>query len=266
MAEQTSAQSESSSLIVLITGGASGLGKACVDHYAGRGARVVILDTKLEGVTSGEGDYANVEAFAGDVSSEKDVQSVADHISSKYGRLDVLVNCAGIATQGATFDFKTSKPHDLDLFTKIIQINTVGTFNVIRLMVPIMAKQEPDADGQRGVIINTSSVLGLEAIGGFAAYAASKAAVAGMTLPLAREFGPLGIRVIAIAPGFFDTPMISNLPVASKTFYNSRLDHLSVFPKRWLKPQEFAMLVHSIVENHAINGEVIRLDGAVRIS
>ncbi|OQV22838.1 3-hydroxyacyl-CoA dehydrogenase type-2 [Hypsibius exemplaris] len=256
----------SSSLVVLVTGGASGLGKACVDLYAEKGARVIIFDLKLEGVSAGQGDYINVEAFAGDVSSEQDVQAVANHIAAKHGRLDVLVNCAGIATRAAVFDFKTSTPHDLALFSKIIQVNTVGTFNVIRLMMPIMGKQEPDADGQRGVIINASSVLGLEAVGGFAAYAASKAAVAGLTLPLAREFGPLGIRVIAIAPGFCDTPMISNLPLPVKNFYNSRLEQLAIFPKRMLRPQEFALLVHSIVQNHAINGELIRLDGGVRMT
>jgi len=247
----------------VVTGGGSGLGKATSDHFAQLGYHVVAVDLKVDALVA-EGNKL-IEGIVADVTSEKDITALAEHIKQKHGRVDVLVNCAGIACRVATFDFTSNTPHSLDLFNKIIQVNVVGTFNLIRLIVPIMAKNEPDVDGQRGVIINVSSVLGLDGTSGFAAYSASKSAVAGISLPLAREFGPIGIRVNAIAPGFCDTPMITNVPEAAKNLYQAKMKELSVFPKRMIRPQEFALMVQSVVDNHALNAELIRLDGGARI-
>lgn len=196
-----------------------------------------------------------------DVTSEKDVTHALEVAKSKFGRLDVTVNCAGIAPAIRTYNFKKNAPHPLDAFAKVIGINTVGTFNVIRLSVGLIGQNEPNADGQRGVIINTASVAGYDGQVGQAGYASSKAAVIGMTLPIARDLSSQGIRVVTIAPGIFETPMMFALSEQVRAALAASVP----FPKRLGNPVEYAQLVESIVDNPLLNGETIRLDGAIRL-
>lgn len=179
----------------------------------------------------------------------------------KFGRLDVTVNCAGIAVAFKTYNFNKNLAHKLDDFAKVLTVNTVGTFNVIRLSAGMMGQNEPNQDGQRGVIVNTASVAAYDGQMGQAAYAASKAAVVGMTLPIARDLSSQGIRVVTIAPGLFDTPMLKALPDKVRAFLAKTVP----FPQRLGDPSEYAHLVESIVDNPLLNGEVIRLDGALRM-
>ena len=196
-----------------------------------------------------------------DVTSEKDVTEALDVAKSKFGRLDVTVNCAGIAVAVRTFNFKKNAAHKLEDFAKVINVNTIGTFNVIRLSSGLMGQNEPNADGQRGVIVNTASVAAYDGQIGQAAYSASKAAVVGMTLPIARDLSSQGIRIVTIAPGLFDTPLLQSLPDKVR----AELAKSVPFPQRLGKPAEFAQLVESIVDNPLLNGETIRLDGAIRM-
>ncbi|KAJ6632610.1 3-hydroxyacyl-CoA dehydrogenase type-2 [Pseudolycoriella hygida] len=180
---------------------------------------------------------------------------------SKFGRLDVSVNCAGTACAYDTYNFNKDRPHMLEDFSRLMTVNTVGTFNVIRLAAQMMAKNEPNSDGQRGVIINTSSYAAYDGQRGQAAYSASNAGIVGMTLPIAREFSSEGIRVVTIVPGLFDTPMcVGNLLEEVEEF----LTETVLFPQRLGHPKEYAELVQSIVENPLINGTSIRLDGGFR--
>lgn len=175
--------------------------------------------------------------------------------------MDVAVNCAGIGVAFKTYNFNKKIAHDLKDFARVLNINTVGTFNVIRLSAGLMGDNEPNKDGQRGVIINTASVAAYDGQIGQAAYSASKAAVVGMTLPIARDLSSHGIRVITIAPGLFDTPMLQALPEKVRSFLAKTVP----FPQRLGNPSEYAQLVESIIENPLINGEVIRIDGALRM-
>ncbi|XP_011205119.2 3-hydroxyacyl-CoA dehydrogenase type-2 [Bactrocera dorsalis] len=248
--------------VSLVTGGASGLGRATVERLARQGARVVLADlssSKGSEVAREIGD--NVTFVPVDVTSEKDVQTAVQTAKEKFGRLDLAVNCAGTATAVKTYNFNKDVPHRLEDFTRVLMVNTAGTFNVIRLAAGVMGVNEPNKDGQRGVIINTASVAAYDGQIGQAAYSASKAAVVGMTLPIARDLSTQGIRVCTIAPGLFNTPMLQALPEKVRTFLAKSIP----FPQRLGDPSEYAHLVQSIYENPLLNGETIRIDGALRM-
>lgn len=196
------------------------------------------------------------------VTSEKDIQEALALAKEKFGRLDVAVNCAGIGgTAMKTYNFSKHFPFSLENFQNVINVNTVGTFNVIRLSAGLMGQNEPNVDNQRGVVVNTASVAGYEGQIGQAAYSASKSAIIGMTLPIARDFASHGIRVVTIAPGLFDTPLLQGLSDKVR----KHLANTIPFPARLGDPKEFAQLVESIVDNPLLNGETIRLDGALRM-
>jgi NAD(P)-dependent dehydrogenase (short-subunit alcohol dehydrogenase family) len=236
----------------LVTGGGSGLGLATARMLAGAGANVVAADLKGE---SG----ANLRLVETDVTDEGSV-GAAVQSALESGPLHGVVNCAGVAI--AEKALGRDGPHPLDSFTIVIQVNLVGTFNVIRLAAAAMVENEPDEEGGRGVIVNTASVAAFDGQIGQAAYAASKGGVVSMTLPLAREFARAGIRVATIAPGLFDTPMMAGLPEEARRSLGDQVP----FPSRLGRPEEYAALVRHIVENDLINGEVIRLDGAIRMA
>jgi NAD(P)-dependent dehydrogenase (short-subunit alcohol dehydrogenase family) len=243
----------------LITGGGSGLGAATARLLAESGANVLIADVNRE---AGEGMAAALGArsrFAEtNVADEASVQAAVNLASDAFGGLHGVVNCAGIAI--AERALGKNGPHPLASFTKVIQVNLIGTFNVIRLAAAVMAQNEPTAGGERGVIVNTASVAAFDGQIGQAAYSASKGGVVSMTLPLAREFARFGIRVMTIAPGIFETPMLAALPEAARQSLGQQVP----FPSRLGQPSEYAALVKHIVENEMLNGEVIRLDGAIR--
>ena len=236
----------------LVTGGGSGLGLATVRMLAGAGANVVAADLK------GESD-TNARFVETDVTDEASV-GAAVQAALESGPLHGIVNCAGVAI--AEKALGRDGPHPLDSFAKVIQINLVGTFNVIRLAAAAMVGNEPDEEGGRGVVVNTASVAAFDGQIGQAAYAASKGGVVSMTLPLAREFARSGIRVATIAPGLLDTPMMAGLPEEARRSLGDQVP----FPSRLGRPEEYAALVRHIVENDLINGEVIRLDGAIRMA
>ncbi|NP_001040424.1 3-hydroxyacyl-CoA dehydrogenase type-2-like isoform X2 [Bombyx mandarina] len=249
-------------LVALVTGGSSGLGKATAELLVKQGGRVVICDlpsTKGQNTAKSLGENA---VFAPvDVTSEDDVKEALQITLDKFGRLDALINCAGVASASRVYNFKKEQPFDLNIFQNTIQVNLIGTFNVIRLAVGLIGKNAPDADGQRGVVINTASVAAFDGQIGQAAYSASKAGVVGMTLPLARDMAKQGIRVVTIAPGLFRTPMMEQLPEPAI----KSLEASVPFPSRLGHPQEFALLVQSIIQNPMLNGETIRLDGSLRM-
>lgn len=248
------------SSVVLVTGGASGLGAATVRALVERGARAVIVD-KNQGAASALAQELGAAAIAmpADVT---DPESVAAAIAraSELGPLRVAVSCAGVGWAARTLD-KTGKPHDLELFRTVVGVNLIGTFNVLRLAAAAMAQLAPTDTGERGVIVNTASVAAFDGQIGQAAYAASKAGVVGLTLPAARDLAPAGIRVVTVAPGLFDTPMLGALPQDKREALAADV----VFPKRLGAPAEFGELVAAIVDNGYLNGETIRLDGALRL-
>jgi len=249
--------------VSLVTGGASGLGKATAERLVQQGSRVVLCDlpvSKGSAVAKELGEDKCIFAPV-DVSNEADVQNALKLAKDKFGKLDNVVNCAGIGVAFKTYNFNKKLPHSLDDFSRVIKVNTIGTFNVIRLSVGLIGENAPNADGQRGVVINTASVAGYEGQMGQAAYSASKGAIIGMTLPLARDLASQGIRVCSIAPGLFKTPLLSGLPDKVIAFLSKSVP----FPQRLGDPAEYAMLVQSIIENPMLNGEVIRLDGAIRM-
>ncbi len=245
----------------LITGGGSGLGAATARLLAQSRARVVLADVNEEA-----GGHTATEIGSGakfvrtDVTEEESVQDALDSAVETFGTLNGVVNCAGIGPAAKVVGKKGV--HDLELFTKTVQINLVGTFNVIRLAAFKMADNEPDEGGERGVIINTASVAAYDGQIGQAAYAASKGGVVALTLPVARELASSGIRVVAIAPGIFETPMLAALPEDAKESLGKQVP----FPPRLGRPEEYAALAKHIVENQMLNGEVIRLDGAIRMA
>ena len=247
--------------VFIVTGGASGLGEATVRNLHAGGAKVVIADV---GVDKGETLAAQlgdrVAFIKTDITSEADGKAAVDLAVSRFGALHGLINCAGVGPAWKVLG--KDGPHPLDNFARTVTINLVGAFNMVRLAAAAMATGAPNAEGERGVIVNTASVAAFEGQVGQAAYAASKAGVVGMTLPIARELARSGIRVNAIAPGLFLTPMMAALPQDVQ----DSLGKATPFPPRLGRPDEFAQLVRSIVENVMINGEVIRLDGAVRLS
>jgi NAD(P)-dependent dehydrogenase (short-subunit alcohol dehydrogenase family) len=244
----------------LITGGASGLGAGTARRLAAAGANVVVADLNNAAGAQLATELAPRAVFIStDVSSEASAQAAIDAAIDRFGALHGLVNCAGIL--GASRICGKSGPHDLALFQKVIQVNLVGTFNMLRLAAAAMLKNEPNAEGERGVIINTASVAAFEGQIGQAAYAASKGGVASLTLPAARELARFGIRVVAIAPGIFDTAMMQAAPDAVR----QSLAEQAVFPARFGSPEEFAQLVQQIIENPMLNGCTIRLDCGVRM-
>jgi NAD(P)-dependent dehydrogenase (short-subunit alcohol dehydrogenase family) len=244
----------------IVTGGASGLGEATARMIVRRGGRVVIADINPEGSKIADELGSSAFFISMDVTQEADGVSAVEAVKEKFGALHGLVNCAGIAPSERIAG--KNGPHSLDSFTRTININLVGTFNMLRLVANAMISNEPMADGERGVIINTASIAAFEGQVGQAAYAASKAGVAGLTLPAARELARFGIRVVTIAPGLFMTPMMAGFTSAVQ----ESLAQTVLFPKRLGAPEEFAALVETICEVRMLNGETIRLDGALRMA
>ena len=248
-------------ITALITGGASGLGEATVRDMLEHGGKVAIFDfdeKKGKEVSSELGD--SVIFCKTDVTDEESVQAAVDKTLDAFGALHVAVNCAGVGTPSKVLG--KEGPMSMDHFKKVVQINLMGTMNVVRLAAEKMVENTPNKDGEKGVVINTASAAAFEGQVGQAAYSASKAGVVGMTLPIAREFADYGIRVMTIAPGLFETPMLAGLPEKAKEALNKMMP----FPKRLGKSSEFALLVRQIVENPMLNGSVIRLDAALRMA
>jgi len=246
---------------IVVTGGASGLGAATVEMIVAQGGKVVIADMNEElGLALAErlGDAAKFTLC--DVSNGEHAQKTIDLAISEFGGIHGVVNCAGIAIGEKTVG--KNGPHRLDTFSKVININLVGTFNMIRVAANAMAQQDANADGERGVIVNTASVAAFDGQIGQAAYSASKGGVVGMTLPIARDLSRTGIRVITIAPGIFETAMLMGMPKEVQDSLGQQVP----FPSRLGRPAEYANLVHSIFGNVMLNGETIRLDGAIRMS
>jgi NAD(P)-dependent dehydrogenase (short-subunit alcohol dehydrogenase family) len=236
----------------LVAGGGSGLGAATRDMLAASGARVVVAD--LKGETPEDGQFVET-----DVTDEDSVRSAVD-AARELGEFRGAVNCAGIASAEKVLG--REGPHSLESFSKVVQVNLIGTFNVIRLAAEAMSESNPLDSGERGVIVNTASVAAFDGQIGQVAYAASKGGVASLTLPVARELAASGIRVMTIAPGIFDTPMMAGLPENARISLGEQVP----FPSRLGKPEEYAALVKHIVENEMLNGEVIRLDGSIRMA
>lgn len=248
-------------VVALVTGGASGLGKASVQRLVDAGAKAVIVDRdaeKGEAFAKSLGDAAKfVET---DVTDEAQVKAAIE-TATGMGPLRVAVSCAGVGWAKRTVN-KEGEPHPLDLFQKVVGVNLVGTFNVMRLAASAMMKNDADDDGQRGVIVNTASVAAFDGQIGQVAYSASKGGVAAMTLPAARDLSKAGIRVMTVAPGTFDTPMLAGLPEKARESLAAAIPN----PRRLGKPEEFGALVGHIVDNAYLNGEVIRLDGSLRMA
>ncbi len=247
--------------VVLVTGGASGLGAATVRRLVAGGARAVIVDRdEARGSQLATELGTDKATFAkADVTDAAQIEAAIGQATA-LGPLRVVVSCAGVGWAARTLD-KTGKPHDLELFKTVIGVNLVGTFNVLRLGASAIAKTDPLEHGERGVIVNTASVAAFDGQIGQIAYSASKAGVAGMTLPAARDLAPVGIRVVTIAPGIFDTPMLGALPEDKRAALAADV----VFPKRLGSPDEYGAMVAAIVENGYLNGETIRLDGSLRM-
>lgn len=245
---------------VLISGGASGLGAAVARKAISAGACVLIADRNAAAGAALAAELGEAARFAlCDVSDEASCQAAVQQAISSFGRLDALVNCAGIV-HGEKLVGREG-PHLLDGFKRTLDVNLIGSFNLLRLAADAMSKQPAQANGERGVIINTASIAAFDGQIGQCAYAASKAAIVGMTLPAARELARYGIRVMTIAPGIFKTPMMASLPEEVQDALGAAVP----FPSRLGEPAEFAHLVAAIIENPMLNGEVIRLDGALRM-
>ena len=246
----------------MITGGASGLGGACAEMIVNAGGRVVILDLNQAAGEENVKRLSQTKArfVKGDVTNEDDVQRAVGTAVQDFGGIHGLVNAAGVGNAERVLPKEGVQP--LDHFARVIQINLIGTFNVIRLAAAAMAANQPNAACERGVIVNTASVAAYDGQIGQAAYAASKGGIVAMTLPIAREFARMGVRVMTIAPGTFDTPLLAGLPDAARQSLAQQVP----FPSRLGRPEEYAALVRHIFENEMLNGEVIRLDGAIRMA
>ena len=246
---------------VLITGGGSGLGAATAHAFVEAGANAVLADiNETAGTAMAESLGERAVFVPTDVTDAAHVQNALDTAGNRFGGLHGVVNCAGIVLGRKTYGRKGS--HDLESFARVIRINLVGTFNVIRLAAAVMAQNEPNDDGERGVIVNTASVAAFDGQIGQAAYSASKGGVAGMTLPIARDLARTGIRVMTIAPGIFETPMMAGMTDEIRASLAAQVP----FPSRLGRPEEYAQLARHIFENAMLNGEVIRLDGAIRMA
>jgi NAD(P)-dependent dehydrogenase (short-subunit alcohol dehydrogenase family) len=244
--------------VALVTGAASGLGNASARALHAAGASVVLVDLPTSDGATAAADLGERARFVpADVTDPDEVgEAVAQ--AGELGTLRIAVNCAGVAWAGRVVG--RDGPHDLDLFRKVVEINLVGTFNVVRLAAAAMANHDP-LDGDRGVIVNTASIAAFDGQVGQAAYSASKGGVASLTLPLARDLARQQIRVLTIAPGTFDTPMLAGLPEDAREALAADIPH----PHRLGDPDEFGLLARQLVENPYLNGEVIRLDGALRM-
>ncbi|SNS97550.1 3-hydroxyacyl-CoA dehydrogenase [Pseudomonas segetis] len=247
--------------VFLITGGSSGLGLATARKLVDAGAKVVLADINAEAGQQRATELGDNALFvAVDITQEDATRMAIDRAVEHFGGLHGLVNCAGIAPAEKLLG--RNGVHGLESFRKVIDINLIGTFNMLRLAAEAIARNQPQADGERGVMINTASVAAFDGQIGQAAYAASKSAVVGLTLPLARELARSGIRVMCIAPGIFETPMMAGMPQEVRESLAANVP----FPPRLGKPEEYASLVLHIVQNSMLNGETIRLDGALRMS
>lgn len=244
----------------LVTGGASGLGAATARELARRGAKVAVLDRNAEGAAQVAAEIGGI-GIGCDITSTDSVIAAIEAARVVHGPARLLLNVAGIGTAKRIVG-KDGSPAPLEDFERVVRVNLIGTYNVARLAVAEMVKLDPLEDGERGVIVNTASVAAFDGQVGQEAYAASKAGVAGMTLPLARDLAQFGVRVCTIAPGLFLTPLVAELPQAVQESLAASIP----FPKRLGKPEEFAQLAAGIIENLSLNGEVIRLDGALRLA
>ena len=247
--------------VYLVTGAASGLGAATARMIVAGGGRVALADVDEDSGSALAAELGAAGAFARtDVADEASARAAVDMAQTRFGSLHGLINCAGIAPAEKVVG--KNGPHGLDSFARVVSINLIGTFNMIRLAADAMSRQAPNADGERGVIVNTASAAAFDGQIGQAAYAGSKAGVVGITLPIARELARFGIRVVTIAPGIFETPMLQAMPKEMR----ESLGRTVPFPPRLGRPAEFAALVRHVAENTYINGEVIRLDGAIRMA
>ncbi|MBX0358121.1 3-hydroxyacyl-CoA dehydrogenase [Halobacillus sp. Nhm2S1] len=247
-------------VVAIVTGGASGLGEATVRKIARNGGKVVIADQNADKGEALAEELGSSVLFAKvDVTSADEIERMLQTAVETFGQVNTVINCAGIVTGEKVVG--RNGPHRLESFSKIIEVNLIGTFNVIRLAAEKMQENEPNDFGERGVIINTASIAAYEGQIGQAAYSASKGGVAAMTMPISRELARHGIRVMAIAPGLFETPMFEQLPEEAR----DALGKATPFPSRLGKPYEYAKLALSILDNPMLNGEVIRLDGAIRL-
>jgi NAD(P)-dependent dehydrogenase (short-subunit alcohol dehydrogenase family) len=247
--------------VALVTGGASGLGLATVEELVRAGASVVIVDLASSNGETVAKELGEKTSFSpADVTNEAEVQAAVDAAVQSFGGLHIVVSCAGVGFPGRVLT-REGSPTDLERFEFVVRVNLIGTFNVLRLAAAQMAKQDPDGE-ERGVIVNTASIAAFDGQIGQAAYSASKGGIVGMTLPIARDLSSKQIRCVAIAPGTFDTPMLAGLPDEARAKLAEAIPH----PHRLGKPEEFALMVRQIVENPMLNGEVIRLDGALRMA
>ena len=245
----------------LVTGGASGLGEATARALVAAGGRVVIADINQETGEAVRDSLGEAAEFSPtDVSLADSVKAAIRTALDAFGRLDGAVSCAGVGPPAKVLG--KDGPHSLELFERVVRVNLIGTFNVLRLSAEAMAANDPDEGGERGVVVNTASVAAFEGQIGQVAYSASKGGVVGLTLPSARELARHGIRVVTLAPGIFDTPLLAGLPEKAKESLGQQVP----FPSRLGKPEEYAALVRHVVENSMLNGEVIRLDGALRMA
>ena len=248
--------------VALVTGGASGLGRATIEAFAREGARVAILDlNEDQGSALAESLGSDALFCPVNVANDDTITAAMESIMNAYGALHICVNCAGRGG-GATKTLGRSGRFPIDLFRDVININLIGSFNVLTQAAELMAKNEPDSGGERGVIINTSSIAAFEGQKGQVAYAASKAGLVGMTLPIARDLAYYGIRIVTIAPGVFDTPILQGISDEARDALGKGIP----FPQRLGDPHEFASMATHIVTNPYVNGETIRLDGALRMS
>lgn len=247
--------------VILVTGGASGLGEAVVRRFVAAGAQAVIVDVNYARGQALVKELGDATLFAeADVSSEADMQKAIAMATAAFGGLHGLVNAAGIGSAMKTVG--RDGAHPLEIFERVIKVNLIGSFNCIRLAAQVMIANTPNGDGERGVIINTASVAAFDGQIGQAAYSASKGGIVGMTLPIARDLARDGVRVVTIAPGLFDTPLLAGLPETARLSLGQQVP----FPSRLGYPSEYAQLAQAIVENPMLNGETIRLDGAIRMS
>lgn len=247
--------------VFVVTGGGSGLGAATARMLVEAGAKVVLADVNREAGDAVAAELGAAATFVTtDVTDEASAKAAIDLAVSAYGGLNGLINCAGVAPAEKVVG--REGPHRLESFSRTVSINLIGSFNMIRLAADVMSKAEPDAGGERGVIVSTASVAAFDGQVGQAGYAASKAGVVGMTLPVARELSRFGIRVMTVAPGIMETPMLMGMPQEVQ----DSLGKMVPFPSRLGRPAEFASLVRHIIENAYLNGEVIRLDGAIRMA
>ncbi|GLH35828.1 3-hydroxyacyl-CoA dehydrogenase [Pseudomonas moraviensis] len=245
--------------VFIVTGGASGLGAASAELLVSAGAKVMLVDMNAEAVAA-QAERLGAQSVVADISNEAAAEAAVQATIAAFGSLNGLINCAGIV-RGEKILGKNG-PHALSSFAQVINVNLIGSFNMLRLAAAAIAESEANADGERGVIINTASVAAFDGQIGQAAYSASKGAIASLTLPAARELARFGIRVMTIAPGIFETPMMAGMTPEVRDSLAAGVP----FPPRLGKPAEYAALVRHIIENSMLNGEVIRLDGALRMA